>query len=124
MKTADKRQLVLKAVAKAFESIPMLLGRSAGLKEVDVITELRAKHSRGETSAGVDVISSQLAEMGEARLFDSLAVKKHVIKAAFETALAIIHVDDYIKCRELPEPEKYYAQRMEKKEGQEVEEEV
>ena len=124
MKMADKRQLVLKAVAKAFESIPLLLGRSAGLNEIDVITELRAKHSRGETSAGVDVINSQLAEMGKARLFDSLAVKKHVIKAAFETALAIIHVDDYIKCRELPEPEKYYAQRMKKTKGLEVEEEV
>jgi len=124
MKMVDKKQLVLKAVAKAFESIPLLLGRSAGLNEIDVITELRAKHSRGEASAGVDVINSQLAEMGEARIFDSLAVKKHIIKAAFETALAIIHVDDYIKCRELPKPEKYYAQRMEKTKGLEVEEEV
>ena len=124
MKMADKRQLVFKAVAKAFESIPLLLGRSAGLNEIDVITELRAKHSRGEISSGVDVINSQLAEMGKARLFDPLAVKKHVIKAAFETALAIIHVDDYIKCRELPEPEKYYAQRMKKTQGLEVEEEV
>lgn len=124
VKMADKRQLVFKAVAKAFESIPLLLGRSAGLNEIDVITELRAKHSRGETSTGVDVINSQLAEMSKARLFDSLAVKKHVIKAAFETALAIIHVDDSIKCRELPEPEKYYAQRMKKTKDLEVEEEV
>jgi chaperonin GroEL (HSP60 family) len=124
VKIADKRQLVFKAVAKAFESIPLLLGRSAGLNEIDVITELRAKHSRGETSTGVDVINSQLAEMSKARLFDSLAVKKHVIKAAFETALAIIHVDDYIKCRELPEPEKYYAQRMKKTKDLEVREEA
>lgn len=120
----DKRQLVVKAVARAFESIPRLLGKSVGMDEIDVITELRARHSKGETSTGVDVVGSQIADMSELRVFDSLAVKKQVIKAAFETALTVIHVDDYIKCRELPEPEKYYAKRIEKTKGMKIEEEV
>jgi len=123
-KIADKKQLVVKAVAKAFESIPLLLGRSAGMNEIDVITGLRAKHSRGEVSAGVDVINSQLADMSKLRVFDSLAVKKQVIKAAFETALTIVRVDDNIECRELPEPEKYYAKRMAKTKDREIGEEV
>jgi len=123
-KIADKRQLVVKAVAKAFESIPLLLGKSAGMDEIDVITKLRAKHSRGEPSIGIDVVNSQLADMNKLKVFDSLAVKKHVIKAAFETALAIVRVDDNIKCRELPEPEKYYAKRMAKTEDLKTEEEV
>ena len=123
-KIADKRQLVIKAVAKAFESIPRLLCRSAGMDEIDVITKLRAKHSRGEPSIGIDVVNSQLADMNKLKVFDSLAVKKHVIKAAFETALAIVRVDDNIKCRELPEPEKYYAKRMAKTEDLKTEEEV
>jgi len=121
---ADKRQLVIKAVSKAFESIPLLLGRSAGMDEIDVITKLRAKHSRGEASTGIDVINSQLADMSKLSVFDSLAVKKQVIKAAFETALTIVRVDDNIKCRELPEAEKYYAKRMAKTKGLKIEEEV
>jgi len=121
---ADKRQLVIKAVAKAFESIPLLLGRSAGMDEIDVITKLRAKHSTGEASIGIDVINSQLADMSKLRVFDSLAVKKQVIKAAFETALTIVRIDDNIKCRELPEPEKYYAKRMAKTKDVKIEEET
>jgi chaperonin GroEL (HSP60 family) len=123
-KIADKRQLVAEAVAKAFESIPLQLGESAGMDRIDVITELRAKHSNGEISAGVDVFNSQLADMSELRVFDSLAVKKHVIKAAFETALTVIRVDDYIRCRELPEPEKYYAKRIKETKDLKIEEEV
>ncbi len=121
---ADKRQLVVKAVAKAFEIIPLLLGRSAGMDEIDVITKLRAKHSRGEASIGIDVINSQLADMSKLRVFDSLAVKKQVIKAAFETALTILRIDDNVKSRELPEPEKYYAKRMAKTKDLEIGEEA
>ena len=123
-KIADKRQLVIKGVAKAFESIPLLLGRSAGMDEIDVITKLRAKHSTGEASIGIDVINSQLADMSKLRVFDSLAVKKQVIKATFETALTILRVDDNIRCRKLPEPEKYYAERMAKTKDLEIEEEA
>ena len=121
---ADKRQLVVKAVAKAFEIIPLLLGRSAGMDEIDVITKLRAKHSRGEASIGIDVANSQLADMSKLKVFDSLAVKKQVIKTAFETALTIVRIDDNVKCRELPEPEKYYAKRMAKTKDLEIEEEA
>jgi len=123
-KIKDKRQLIVKAAAKAFESIPRLLCKSAGMDEIDSITELRARHSKGETSVGVDVNNSQLADMSKLKIFDSLAVKKQVIKTAFETALTVIHVDDYVKCKELPEPEKYYAQRIEKTKDMKVGEET
>jgi chaperonin GroEL (HSP60 family) len=62
--------------------------------------------------------------MKEAKIFDSLAVKKALIEAAFETALTVIQVDEYIKCKELPEPEKYYVQRTEKTKKVQIEEEV
>jgi chaperonin GroEL (HSP60 family) len=120
----DKRQLIIEAVAKAFESIPRQLARSAGMNEIDTLAELRSKHVEGETSIGVDVNNAQLADMSEVKVLDSLAVKKALIEASFGTALTVIQVDKYIKCRELPEPEKYYAERIKKTKGMKVEEEV
>jgi len=120
----DKRQLVIEATAKAFESIPLELAKSAGMDGIDALTELRAKHSKNETSAGIDVINSQLGDMNEIKVFDSLAVKKAVMEAVFGTALTVIQIDSYIQCKELPEPEKYYAQRIKKTKEMKIEEEA
>ena len=120
----DRRQLVIEAVAKAFESIPAELAKSAGMNELDALTELRAKHNESETSVGIDVLNSQLGDMKEIKVFDSLAVKKALMEAVFGTALTVIQIDSYIQCKELPEAEKYYAQRMAKTKGMKIEEEV
>lgn len=120
----DKRQVVVEAVAEAFESIPLQLAENAGMNRVDAITQLRAKHDIGEVSAGIDVLNSKVADMNELRVYDSLAIKKAVMEAAFSIALTVIQVDKYIRCKQLPDPEKYYAQRMEKTRDMKVEEEV
>ena len=120
----DKRQLVIEAVAKAFEGIPAELAKSAGMNELDALTELRAKHNESETSVGIDVINSQLEDMNETKVFDSLAVKKALTEAVFGTALTVIQIDSYIQCKELPEPEKYYTQRIKKTKGMKINEEV
>jgi len=120
----DKRQVVVEAVADAFESIPLQLAANAGMNEVDALIQLRAEHSMGKVSAGVDVMNSRVADMNELEVYDSLAVKRAVVEAAFSMALTVIQVDKYVKCKQLPEPEKYYAQRMEKTKGMKIEEEV
>jgi chaperonin GroEL (HSP60 family) len=111
----DKRQVVIDRVARAFESIPLQLAESAGINETDAISELRARHSGGETSAGIDVTNSQVGNMSKIKVFDSLAVKKAVIEAAFSVALTVIQVDEYIKCKQLSDSEKYYMKRVKNK---------
>lgn len=121
---SDRRQVVVEAVAEAFESIPLQLAENAGMNEVDAIIQLRAEHGMGKVSAGVDVMNSRVADMKELEVYDSLAIKKAVIETAFSIALTVIQVDKYMKCKQLPDPEKYYAQRMEKTKGMKIEEEV
>lgn len=123
-KIPDRRQLVVKRIARAFESIPIQLAKNAGMNEMDAIIELRLRHRKGDVSAGIDVINSQICDMMNKQVFDSLAVKRAVIEAAFSVALTIIQVDSYIKCKQLPDPEKYYAQRMKKTKNMKVEEET
>lgn len=109
---ADKRQLTVNAVADAFEYLPILLGETVDLKGIDVIAKLRAKHVKGERSAGIDLAEKRIADMDALKMYDLYAMKLQVIKTAFETALTILRIDDFIIGRKLSEPELNYMQRM------------
>jgi chaperonin GroEL (HSP60 family) len=108
----DRRQLVIRAVAEAFESLPAMLAETVGLEAVDITAELRRRHSLGEASAGVDVNNNSIALMSSLGLLDSLDVKLQVIKSAFETAITILRADEVLVGRDLPEPERAYVQRI------------
>ncbi len=108
----DRRQLVVRAVAEAFESLPAILAETAGMKAVDTTTQLRSKHARGQISSGVDVRGGKVANMTSLGVYDSFDVKLQAIKAAFETAITILRVDDLIVGPELPYAERAYVQRI------------
>ena len=108
----DRRQLVIKAVAEAFESLPATLAETVGLKGADITAELRHRHSLGETSAGVDINTSSVAKMSSLGLLDSLDIKLQVIQSAFEAAITILRIDDVILAPDLPDSERAYMQRI------------
>jgi chaperonin GroEL (HSP60 family) len=108
----DRRQLVIKAVAEAFESLPATLAETVGLKGLDITAELRHRHSLGETSAGVDINTSSVAKMSSLGLLDSLDIKLQVIQSAFEAAITILRIDDVILAPDLPNSERAYIQRI------------
>jgi len=108
----DKRQLTVNAVADAFECLPILLGETVDMKGIDVIAELRAKHAKGERSAGIDLAEKSIADMHALKIYDLYAMRLQTIKTAFETALTILRIDDFIIGRKLSEPELAYMKRM------------
>lgn len=108
----DRRQLVIKAVAEAFESFPATLAETVGLKGLDITAELRHRHSLGETSAGLDINTSSVAKMSSLGLLDSLDIKLQVIQSAFEAAITILRIDDVILAPDLPDSERAYIQRI------------
>jgi chaperonin GroEL (HSP60 family) len=108
----DRRQLVIRAVAEAFESFPATLAETVGLKGLDITAELRHRHSLGETSAGVDINTSSVAKMSSLGLLDSLDIKLQVIRSAFEAAITILRIDDVMLAPDLPDSERAYIQRI------------
>jgi len=108
----DKRQLAVSAVADAFEYLPVLLGETVDLKGIDLIAELRAAHAKGQRSAGIDLAEKRITDMDALKMYDLYAMKLQAIKTAFETALTILRIDDFIIGRKLSEPELNYMQRM------------
>lgn len=58
--------------------IPTTLAENAGLNPVNVVTELRVRHEKGEVNAGISV-----------RRGTSIMVEEHVIQPALVTTSAI-----------------------------------
>jgi len=104
-----REQLAVQCFAEAMEAVPLTLGENAGLDPIDILSELRARHEKGETWAGVGVHEGKVQNMTELEVYEPLAVKKQIIKSATEAASMILKVDDVIaagKMRAPPAPPK------------------
>ncbi|MEM1515757.1 MAG: thermosome subunit beta [Candidatus Bathyarchaeia archaeon] len=93
---SGREQLAAQALADAVEIIPIALAENAGLDPIDIISELRAAHDKGEKWAGVDVINGKVRNMEELDVYEPLVVKKQVVKSAVEAATMILKIDDVI----------------------------
>ncbi len=101
---SGREQLAVKAFAEALEVIPTTLAENAGLEPIDVISELRTRHEKGETWAGIEVLSGKVQDMSKAGVFEPLAVKKQIIKSAGEAATMILKIDDVIASQKMKAP--------------------
>jgi chaperonin GroEL (HSP60 family) len=111
-KIPDKKQLVIEAVARAFEIIPQSLIESVGMDPIDGLAKMRSEHASGNKSYGVDIINACLGDVSKSGIIDPLPVKRQIINSAFEAAYTIMRIDHIVKCKQLSEPEKYYVERV------------
>jgi len=96
-----REQLALERFADAFEVIPATLAENAGLDPIDVLSEIKARHEKGETWVGVDVIGGGVEDMRKLETYEPLAVKKQIIKSATEAAAMILKIDDVIAAEKM-----------------------
>lgn len=99
-----KEQLAVKAFANGLEAITIALTENAGLDPIDVLSELRSRHEKGETWAGIEVLSGKVQDMTKAGVFEPLAVKKQIVKSAAEAAMLLIKIDDVIAAEKMKTP--------------------
>ena len=99
-----REQLAVAQFSEAFESVPTTLAENAGLDPIDIISELRARHDKGEIWAGVEVHDGKVRDMKEVGVFEPLVVKKQIIKSATEAASMILKIDDIIASGKMKAP--------------------
>jgi len=92
----SKEQLAVIKYAEAVESIPEILAQNAGLEPVDIIAELRKRHSEAEKWAGINVYSGKIENTMDVGVIEPASVKKQVFKSATEAAIMILRIDDII----------------------------
>ena len=99
-----REQLAVAQFSEALESVPTTLAENAGLDPIDIISELRARHDKGEIWAGVEVHDGKVRDMKEVGVFEPLVVKKQIIKSATEAASMILKIDDIIASGKMKAP--------------------
>jgi chaperonin GroEL (HSP60 family) len=99
-----REQLAVQSFAEAIESVPLTLSENAGLDPIDILSELRARHEKGEKWAGVDVFEGKINDMEKLEVYEPLAVKKQVIKSATEASTMILKIDDVIAAGKMKAP--------------------
>ncbi|MEJ5327668.1 MAG: thermosome subunit beta [Candidatus Bathyarchaeia archaeon] len=99
-----REQLAVRIFADALESIAVALAENAGLEPIDILSELRARHDKGEIWAGIEVIEGKVQDMTKAGVFEPVTVKKQIIKSATEAASMILKIDDIIAAGKMKAP--------------------
>ena len=98
-KTQGFKSYCFKAFADALEVIPYTLAENAGLKPVEIVTELRNKHRNGEKSAGINVKKGIISNMFDEKVIQPSLVTISALKLATEVVRMILKIDDIVICR-------------------------
>jgi thermosome len=99
-----REQLAVRSYSEALEAVPLTLTENAGLDPIDILSELRARHEKGETWAGIEVVSGKIKDMAAAGVVEPIAVKKQIIKSATEASSMILKIDDVIAAGKMKAP--------------------
>ncbi|CAJ0962094.1 unnamed protein product [Ranitomeya imitator] len=70
---------------------------NAGYDSADLVSQLRAAHSEGKTTYGLDMRNGIIGDMEEVGVTESFQVKRQVLLSAAEAAEVILRVDNIIK---------------------------
>jgi len=94
---AGKEQLIIGAMAKAFEVIARQLCDNAGFDATNILNKLRQKHAQDEIWFGVDVMNEDITDNFEACVWEPSIVKSNAIIAASEATCLLLSVDETVK---------------------------
>ena len=96
-KTPGKESFAIESFAKALRQLPTIIADNGGYDSAQLISELRAYHSQGKHSYGLDMNIGKTADMSDLGITEPYVVKKQVLISASEAAEMILRVDDIIK---------------------------
>jgi len=88
----------VRAYAEALEIVPATLAENAGLNPISIVTELRQKHARGETYAGVNVRKGTISNMNDENVVQPLLVSSSALSLATECVRMMLKIDGIIPC--------------------------
>ena len=95
-KLSGREQLAVQAFADAVEIIPRTLAENAGLDPIDVLTDLKNQHDKGNKFAGINVFTGKVMDAWKQGVIEPLKIKTQAIKSASEVAELILRIDDVI----------------------------
>jgi thermosome len=95
-KLSGREQLAVLAFADSIEIIPRTLAENAGLDPIDMLTDLKSQHDKGNKWFGIDVFKGKVVDSWKDGVIEPLKIKIQAIKSASEVAELILRIDDVI----------------------------
>ena len=99
-----RETLAVQIFAEAIETVPVTLGENAGMDPINLLSDLKSRHEKGEKWTGVNVFEGKVEDMKKLNVYDPIAVKKQIIKSATEAASMILKIDDVIAAGKMKTP--------------------
>jgi len=93
---SGREQLAVQAFADSMEIIPRTLAENAGMDPIDILTELKSAHDKGQKWAGVDVFKGKVVDSWKQGVIEPLKIKTQAVSSAAEVAVMILRIDDVI----------------------------
>ena len=101
--TGGREQLAIERFANSLEIIPKTLAENAGLDAIDILTEIRSKHTGPDgPRIGIDIFKGKVGDLEKAGIIEPLRVKSQAIRSATEAAELILRIDDVIAAKSHP----------------------
>lgn len=100
-------QYAMAKFAESLEVVPRSLIENAGVDVTESLSSLYAAHAKGETRAGVDVLTGEIKDMTEdSSIWDLYSTKYWAIRFAAEAVLTVLRVDQIIMSKPAGGPRK------------------
>lgn len=94
--TKGKQAFAIESFSTALRAIPKILADNAGYDSLDICSELRAAHSEGNNTFGIDMDQGIVGCMRAKKVVESLGSKMQSLVSAHEAAEQIVRVDEII----------------------------
>ncbi|MFA5992834.1 MAG: thermosome subunit alpha [Candidatus Pacearchaeota archaeon] len=91
-----REQLAVEEFASALECIPITLAENAGLDPIDMLTDLKAQHDKGNKNVGLNLFTGKVEDTFVAGIIEPLRIKTQAISSSSEVATMILRIDDVI----------------------------
>ena len=88
--------IIFRAFAEALEIIPFTLAENAGMSPINVVTELRKRHSNGEQFSGISVRKGKIINMKEEKVLQPALVTRSALTLSTEVVRMILKIDDVV----------------------------
>lgn len=96
-KTPGKEAVAMESFAKALRTIPGTIADNGGFDSAQLVAELRALHTDGKNTWGINMDDGTVADMEQLGITESFQVKRQVLLSGAEAAEMILRVDDIVK---------------------------
>lgn len=96
-KTPGKESVAMESYAKSLRQLPTYIADNAGYDSAELVSQLRAAHMAGNSTAGLNMYEGKVDDMSKIGVTESFKCKLQFVMSASEAAEMILRVDDIIK---------------------------